>query len=730
MSSIYSADFHVDNQLSPLQAQVLEDIATSQPIQIILDNLCLFSEDVVKDCVASIMVMHQQDACLTVLAAPNLSKAAVEALNATVPGVGNGSCANTFANKEPTFVSDVATDFRWENARELAEALGIGACWSFPIYQKGKIFGSFAITSEKKREPDELQKQLLKISAHLAGIAIEKENTERYRRYSEIAFKNASVGVIVADEDGKVFRSNATFSHMTGIKEEQMIDADMLDLLIDDEKRLSFIKKVLSKQKIWCGEALIHSAELGKFPALVNISAVAEEDGSIVQYVAEVSDISLLKESQDKLKHMAHHDLLTNLANRFSFENYLKQSLLNEEKKAILFIDLDNFKTINDTQGHAVGDVLLRQVAGRLHGCMRDDDIVARLGGDEFVTLISYNDIIDIEKLAIRITKKIAAPYVINNREFFSSASIGIALSPDDGNDVGTLIKNADAAMYKAKKSGKNQFCFYTKELTLLLKSKMQMEAGLRTAISNDELHIVYQPKFDERQKVVGVEALLRWRNQKHGSVSPVDFIPVAEESGMIIELGRWVLSNACKQVKQWHDEGVLLPLSINVSRYQLIDSFEVELSGVLIETGFDPNFLELEITESTILEQIEENKNLLNRIHALGVKISIDDFGTGYSSLSELKNLPVQTLKIDRSLVCDLPDDKDDEAIARAVIAMGHALDLSVIAEGVEAQSQLDVLKDAGCDYFQGYLLGKPLSHDVFLSKFFNSIEPFNSYH
>lgn len=724
MSSAPSTDYYINRQLAPLQAQVLEDIATNKALQTILNSLCQLSEDMIKDCVAIIMIIDKQGEFLTVLAAPNLSKAAVKTLNATVPGVGNRSCANALVNKEPTFISDVTTDSCSGNVRELAEELGIGACWSFPVQQKGEVIGAFAVTSREKREPDELQKQILKTSAHLAGIAIEKDNTERYRRYSEIAFKHASVGVIVADEGGKVFRSNATFSHMTGKDEEQMIDADMFELLITDEKRLSFIKKVLSKQNIWCGEALISSTELGRFPALVNISAVAAEDGSIVQYVAEVSDISLLKESQDKLKHLAHHDLLTNLANRFSFENYLKRSLLNEERKAILFIDLDNFKAINDTQGHAVGDILLKQVAGRLQECMRDDDIVARLGGDEFVTLISYVDDVDIERLAKRITKKIASPYVINDREFFSSASIGISLSPEDGSDVESLIKNADAAMYKAKKSGKNQFSFYTKELTSLLTEKMLLEAGLRSAINNKELHIVYQPKFNGREKVIGAEALLRWTSRRHGAVSPVDFIPVAEESGMINELGRWILANACRQVKEWHDEGVLLPLSVNVSRYQLVDSFEVELSGVLLETGFDPHLLELEITESSILDQVEENKNLLNRIHGLGVKISIDDFGTGYSSLSELKNLPVQTLKIDQSLVRDLPDDKDDEAISRAVIAMGHALELSVIAEGIETRSQLEVLKDTGCDYYQGYLLGKPLAHDIFLSSFSGSID------
>jgi len=718
MSHAHAGGISVANQLVPLQAQVLEDITVSKPLNEILNHICLLSEDLVNNCVASIMILDKGAHHMTVVAAPSLPQDAIEAFDGIVPLAGNGSCANAVMNQQPTFVNDVSSDERWDNVREAAKRFNIEACWSSPIYENGVVSGSFAITSFEKRQPDALQQQLLKTSAHLAGIAIEKDNTERYRRYSEIAFKNASVGIIVADERARVFRSNVTFSHMTGVDIEDMIGTDLFSLLLTDEKRYAFVEKVISKQKIWCGEMNIASRVLGEFPALVNIGAVVSDDGRIEQYVAEISDISLLKESQNKLQHLAHHDQLTNLANRYAFESYLKQSLLNNEQKAVLFIDLDNFKTINDTRGHDVGDVLLKQVAERLTDCVRGDDIVARLGGDEFIMLIAYKDSLDVERLAKRIKQKMGEPFVIKKREYFSSASIGIALAPDDGDSVGVLIKNADVAMYRAKHMGKNQYSFYNRKVSHKLKPQLQMEKGLCNAISNNELHIVYQPIIDIEQKVVGAEALLRWQSNEHGAVSPADFIPVAEESGLIIKIGRWVLSNACQQAKQWHEEGRNIPISVNVSPHQLIDSFEVELSNILSDTGLDPECLELEFTESTILKHIEENNSLLRRINQLGVKIAIDDFGIGYSSLSDLKNMPVQTLKIDQSLVRDLADDKDDEAITRAVVAMGTALGLEVIAEGVETAEQLTMLQSAGCQHFQGYLLGKPVACDVFLSR------------
>ena len=710
-------DVFLSSQLVSLKAQVLEDILVSKPLKDVLKHLCLSTEKLVKDGVASIKMLSERREYLTVFVAPSLSKAVLDALNGTSLDVGNGSCASAIINEEPTFVSDVAIDERWNNSRHVSEKFGIGASWSCPVYKNGDVIGTFEISSFEKREPSELQKQLLETAASLVGMAIEKTEAGNHRNCSETAFNHSAVGVVVADNDGMIFRSNGSFSQMTGIAIEKLIDVDMFSLLFSEAAQHRVTKQTLSENKFWHGEVCLHCASGETFPALVYINAVMSERGDIEQYVVEVSDISLLKASQERLKHIAHHDLLTNLPNRFSFESHLKESLKNKTKKALLLLDIDDFKTINENEGHSVGDILLKQVAIRLLECMRSDDLVARFGGDEFVALLTYNEGKDLKVLASRINQTLSQPYLINGRKYFSSVSIGVALIPKDTYAVNGIVKLAESAMRKAKDSGKNQYCFYTKSLMQVLKAKKVKGVDLRSAVENKELYIVYQPKFDATQNVVGVEALLRWQSSEHDFVLPSEFIPMAEESGFIVELGLWSLMTACQQVKSWHQQGKRIYLSLNISGSQLTKTFVDELSIILNEVEFDPKFLELEIAESVFLAVAKENKTILNRINDLGVRISIDDFGTGYSSASVLKTLPVHTLKIDQSLVRNLPGEKNDQAITKAIIEMGRELGVNVAVEGVETEEQLAFLREAGCDFFQGYLLGKPVPYDRFLS-------------
>ncbi len=710
-------DVFLSSQLVALKAQVLEDILVNKSLNDILRHLCLSTEKLIKDGVASIKMLDDRGEYLTVLVAPSLSKSVVDAIDGTTLDCTNGSCANAVINKEPTFVCDVAMDERWNNVRHISEKFGIGASWSSPVYKKGEVIGTFSISSFEKREPSELQKQLLGTVAHLVGMAIEKTEVGNHRNCSETAFNYSSVGVVVADNDGMIFRSNGIFSQMTGVAVEKLIDVDMFTLMFSEATQHSVTKKTLSENKFWHGEVCIHSASGETFPALVYINAVMSERGDIEQYVAEVSDISLLKISQERLKHIAHHDLLTNLPNRFSFENHLKESLKDKTKKAILLLDIDDFKTINDNNGHAIGDILLKQVAIRLLECMRTDDLVARFGGDEFIALLTYSESKDLKVLASRINQTLAQPYLINGQKYFSSVSIGIALIPKGTSAINPIFKFAESAMCKAKELGKNQYCFYTRRLMQVLREKKLKGVDLRAAIENKELYIVYQPKFDVSKKVVGVEALLRWQSSEHDFVLPSEFIPMAEKSGFIVELGQWSLMTACQQVHKWHAEGKKIYLSINVSALQLTETFADELSIILQEVEFDPKFLELEISESTFLNKMKENKSILNRINDLGVRIAIDDFGTGYSSVGDLKGLPVQILKIDQSLVRKLPGDQNDQAITEAIVEMGRELDVNIAVEGIETEEQLAFLQKAGCDFFQGYLLGKPVPYDKFLS-------------
>jgi len=698
--------------LLALQAEILESVARSRPRDLILDQLCKLSENIVDNCVASVMLYNPGRTHLTVVAGPSLPSEAIEALDGTVPGENSGSCGNAVLFGEPTFVCDVLVDDRWSNVRHIARQLSVGACWSFPIFVNGEVMGSFAISSFEKREPSPLNKQLLQISAHLAGIAIERSTNDEILNHSNTAFSNTSEAILVSDIDGFVFRSNKAYHEISGFDASDTQNLNIFEALLLDELMIKAVKVSLRKKGTWRGEIEARKKSGESFPALLNINVVNDSDGNSYQYVAVLSDISLLKESEKKLVFQAHHDTLTGLPNRFAFEKILKDTLKHdctpESPFAILFIDLDNFKTINDTRGHAVGDEFLKQVASRLSACMRNDDIVARVGGDEFTIMYFYNELDDLHNTAQRILNELSKIYSVDGNDYYSSASIGIALAPKDGKTIQSLIKCADTAMYKAKKLGKDQFCFYTKNLTSALKARMEMEVCLRQAISKNELYIEYQPLYNRSGVIVSVEVLLRWNSLKFGLVPPEKFIQIAEESGLIVSIGQWVLENACIQAAEFISDFPNLKMCVNLSRFQLKEFFINSLASILKSTGFDPSQLEFEITESTMLKDFNRNKRLLLKVNQMGINLSIDDFGTGYSSLSDLKNLPVQSLKIDKSLIDDLPG---DSAISNAVVAMGNALGLKVIAEGVETDVQFESLKSAGCDYFQGFLFSKPLS-------------------
>ncbi len=699
-------------RLLSLQAEILEQIAVGKPLIEVLERLCIHSEKLVGQCISSVMLYNHERTHLDVIAAPSMPAAAVDALNGLVPGEGAGSCASAVLHSRPAFVSDVVVDERWCKVRHLAEQYNIGACWSFPIFIHGQVTGSFAITSFCKRHPGDLHQQLLRTAAHLAGIAIERTRNDEILRHSNMAFDNTSEAILVADLDGRVFRCNPAYYRMSGFDADEVRQNNLFKLLLDDPFLIEQTRQQLSNNGGWRGEIRVRKKDGSRFPALLNLSQICDEREQPCQYVAVLSDISLLKASEKRLTYLAHHDTLTELPNRLAFEKILDNSIKRQcsEKSplAVLFIDLDNFKTINDARGHSAGDKLLRQVAARLRDCVRDSDIVARVGGDEFTVLLPYRNIETVKATAQRILEKLSARYRIDDKDYYSSASIGITLAPNDGTDLDTLIRGADTAMYKAKKLGKDQYCFYTKNLTEKMRTRMEMEVCLRQAVEQEELFIEYQPQYDTDTEVIGIEALLRWVSPKFGSVPPHRFIAVAEESGLIVEIGSWVLRNACLQTRDLLDGHPDVRISVNLSRYQLKENFGESLARVLDETGFDASKLEIEITESTMLREIKRNRNLLLQVTEMGVKLSIDDFGTGYSSLSDLKHLPVQALKIDRSLIDGLPA---DSAITKAVLAMGDALGLDVTAEGVETRAQLDTLIDAGCRRFQGFLFNRPLS-------------------
>ncbi|MEN8762666.1 MAG: EAL domain-containing protein, partial [Thiogranum sp.] len=460
------------------------------------------------------------------------------------------------------------------------------------------------------------------------------------------------------------------------------------------------------------------------------VEAIIDLDGNVTQLHGTLQDTTERQKFEDKIRELAYFDSLTGLPNRESFLMHVDQSIKSASRHkhelAALFLDLDNFKRINDTLGHTIGDLLLKAIAERLQECLRSSDIVghdtdyvstnmvSRFGGDEFTMLLTEIHNSDVAAVVSqRVMESLMRPLNLAGHEVVVTPTIGIAIFPEDGNNSEVLFRNADTAMYAAKRNGKNQFQFYNKAMNANAKERLMMESQLRNALENKELQLHYQPQMElDNGRVVGVEALLRWQNKKLGNVPPDTFIPIAEDSGLIIPIGEWVLRTACTQLKAWQDTGVLIErVAVNISVRQFMHPRFFELVKQVIEdTGLDAESLELEITESLLMQDVETAIHLLRELKAIGIQLAIDDFGTGYSSLSYLKRYPIDRLKVDKAFVQDITTNFQDAAITKAVIAMGNNMDLRVIAEGVETEEQLHYLVDKQCHEVQGYYLSKPI--------------------
>jgi diguanylate cyclase (GGDEF)-like protein/PAS domain S-box-containing protein len=502
-----------------------------------------------------------------------------------------------------------------------------------------------------------------------------------------------------------------------GYTMEELRQLTAIDIkpLISEEMFREIIAPILDGTEQYAKFETMHQRKDGtQYP--VEVSLQLTQPGNDQVFVAIILDTTERHDSLQKIDYMANHDTLTGLPNRFLFSDRLTHALQHCERNrhplALMFLDLDGFKVINDSLGHPTGDELLQQVAQRLQEAARKCDTVARLGGDEFTIILEdLDDLKSIPEIAQRILTSFEAPFEVQGRKMFLGASIGISTYPQDGHDVTELMKYADVAMFQAKKDGGNKYQFYLADMTVAANQRLALETDIRHALENDGFSVHYQPQVClESGRIVGMEALVRWQHPQHGPLPPTMFIPVAEETGLIEPLGEWVMRTACNQAKTWHDTlGIDIPVSVNVSGHQINDRLVPAVRAVLEETGLDPRYLELEITESCIMDHTSGSINHLNRLRALGVQLAIDDFGTGYSSMSYLKRLPVDKLKIDRSFVMDVPQDSNDMEIIKAILALAHALKMTVIAEGVETTEQCVFLAEHGCDVMQGYLFSRP---------------------
>ncbi len=554
----------------------------------------------------------------------------------------------------------------------------------------------------------------------------EQRHAEDALKLAEMVFENSNEGIIITDADNQIIRVNPAFTMITDYQEVEAIGQNP-SLLQSGKHDCHFYQELwsaLDSKGRWSGE--IHNRRKNGeiYLQWLSITQVNNLAGQRQNYVAIMSDISKFREAEQRISFLAHHDVLTKLPNRALLSDRIRQAIItcdrHHQKLALLYMDLDRFKFVNDSLGHAIGDLLLIAVAGRLVEQTREQDTVCRTGGDEFIILLPDSDADGAAHVAQKLVEKMTEPFDIEGNQLFVSLSIGISIYPDNGSDAETLNKHADSAMYRAKHGGRNQYQFFTEEMHSQIVHKLELEHALRFALAHDELYLEFQPQIDVRaNRITGAETLLRWQHPKLGHISPIEFIPVAEETGMINPIGQWILDNAIAQCKQWCDAGHQdIVIAVNLSAVQFNNPTLVgSIVDILKAHQLPAANLELEITESVAMLNIELTIKQLRSLADAGIRLSLDDFGTGYSSLNYLKKFPIDKLKIDQGFVFDMLDDEDDAAIVDAVITLARSLGLKTLAEGVETHAHLLALQEKGCDLMQGFYFSQPVSAEQFIN-------------
>ncbi|TCK94320.1 EAL domain-containing protein [Paraburkholderia sp. BL9I2N2] len=720
---------------------VLRLITRNTPLPELLDEVCRRAEALLGEGAScSILLLDPDGVHTRVGGAPSLPAHFSAAIDGAAIGPRVGSCGTAMYERRLVVVEDIETDPLWADFRHLALPLGLRACWSVPFENdSGVVLGAFAVYYRVPRRPSAEEEAMLRDIGHSVGLAVHQDTMVQRLAHSEehhrLVVDHLIEGIVVQSRGGIVLACNPSAQRILRATPQivgRSIHTVMVRAYHEDGSLVADTARpttqVLATGKpvlgVTIGVELIGGDIVWITENVVPIIKPGESEPSSV--LISFTDIGPVREAQRQLKFLATRDSLTGLYNRAYLTERMRDLFTPDMSSgmgelasvAVLFVDLDGFKKVNDTAGHEAGDSLLCSVAERLSACISAEDTLARVGGDEFVIVVSaYENTGHLIGLARRILDMIAVPFAVADNEYYLGASIGISRFPEDGQDVATLMRNADSAMYHAKQRGRNNFQFFTAELNQHLQRRFTIEQSLRRALAASELSLVYQPIVDSHDgRTIGAEALLRRYNSELGNVSPGEFIPVAEDAGLIVEIGDFVLARACEQVAQWRR--TLAPeliVAVNLSPRQFNDGLVERIERCLAQSGLEPTALELEITERLLMSDSETVLPMLSALNAMGVRISVDDFGTGYSSLSYLKRFPLHNLKIDRSFVAGLPDHRDSIAITQAVVAMAHSLGMNVTAEGVETAEQAAFLRAIDCDKQQGYLYSRPVGASAY---------------
>jgi diguanylate cyclase (GGDEF)-like protein/PAS domain S-box-containing protein len=711
-----------------MRRRALEAVARGAELQNVMNEVIHSVEATDSAMVCSILVLDEERRHLKTGAAPSLPAYYNEGVNGLEIGPGVGSCGTAAYTGERTVVEEIATHPFWpESFRVLAARAGLAASWSEPIRSAaGLVLGTFAIYYRHPAKPDAQQIALIEDAANLVGIALERHRAEEERNLASLIYRGSSEAMLVTDAQNRVVAINPAFTRVTGYEIDEIRGKDPA-FLRSGRHGEEFYRELwedVNKTGFWQGQIWNRRKNGEIFPEWITLNTVRDANGEVLRYVALSSDVTDKVRSDELIWRQANFDFLTDLPNRYMLHDRLEQELRKAHRErsqlALLFIDLDGFKEVNDTLGHPVGDRLLVEAARRISDCVRESDTVARLGGDEFTVILSrLADAGAAERVAQQIIAALSEPYVFDADSVYVTASVGITLYPDDSSDIEQLLRNADQAMYAAKNAGRNRLSYFTPALQESAQYRLRLVNDLRGALQARQFSVHFQPILElAGGRVAKAEALLRWEHPELGMIGPQEFIPLAEETGLILSIGDWVFREAARWAKRWSGLGSHdLQVSVNMSPVQFHSDTPLvpDWLGHLQTLGVSESCISVEITEGLLLNALPTVTDKLLAFRDAGIQVAIDDFGTGYSALSYLKRFDIDYLKIDRSFVHNLEHNSNDLALSEAIVSMAHKLGLQVVAEGVETEVQRRRLTDIGCDYGQGYLFSKPLPADDF---------------